>query len=74
MMVSLGRRVTGTHPGSGASGRAGEPYGMNKPGLFFGSLSNSLIWDRNIILSPNQFVKLRTHKSAPLPLSHRSVP
>ncbi len=74
MLVSLERRVTRPHPGSGAAGRAGEPYGMNKPELFFGSSSNSLIWDRIAFLNPNQFVKLRTHKSAPHPLSPRSVP
>jgi hypothetical protein len=44
-VLSSRRWVTGTHPGYGASGRADELYGMNKPDLLFGSLSYSLIWD-----------------------------
>ena len=35
----------GTHLGHGASGRAGQIYGTNEPVMFFGSPSDSLIWD-----------------------------
>jgi transposase len=40
---------------------------MYKPGSFFGFPSHFLIWDGTDVLSPNWFLRLLAHKSAPQP-------
>jgi hypothetical protein len=44
---------------------------MNKPVLLFGSPSQFLIWDSTAVLSPNWFLILLAHKSAPQPQQYK---
>jgi transposase len=44
---------------------------MYKPVSLFGSPSHFLIWDSTAVLSPNWFLRLLTHKSAPQPHLHK---